>query len=100
MSILVSICNWLLDFFLNRPQYVKLDNVLSSTKVLNTGAPQGCVLSPLLYSLFTNDCRCNDDSVKIVKFADDTTVTGLISNCDETAYRKEILSLILCQFQK
>ena len=94
MSIPVSICNWLLDFLLNRPQYVKLDNVLSSTKVLNTGAPQGCVLSPLLYSLFTNDCRCNDASVKMVKFADDTTVTGLISNCDETAYRKEIQSLI------
>ena len=30
----------------------------------------------------------------MVKFADDTTVTGLISNCDETAYRKEIQSLI------
>ena len=94
MSIPISICNWLLDFLLNRPQFVKLDNVLSSTNVLNTGAPQGCVLSPLLYSLFTDDCRCNDASVKMVKFADDTTVTGLISNSDETAYQKEIHSLI------
>jgi len=81
---------------LNLPEYVKLDNVLSSTKVLNTGALQGCVLSPLLYSLFTNDCRCNEASVKMVKFADDTTVTGLISNCGETAYRKEIQSVINC----
>ena len=24
--------------------------------ILNTGAPQGCVLSPLLYSMFTHEC--------------------------------------------
>ncbi|KAJ8385612.1 hypothetical protein AAFF_G00184740 [Aldrovandia affinis] len=52
---------------------------------------QGCVLSPLLYSLFTHDCKPVHDSNIIVKFADDTTVVGLISNNDETAYREEVL---------
>ena len=45
------------------------------------GAPQWCVLSPFVYSLFTHDCTARHDSNTIIKFADDTTVVGLIP-CD------------------
>ena len=34
----------------------RLDNHISSTLTLNTGVPQGCVLSPLLLALFTYAC--------------------------------------------
>ena len=61
--------------------------------ILNTGAPQGCVLSLLLYSLFTHDCTARHDSNTIIKFADDTTVVGLISDNDEPAYREEVRDL-------
>ena len=33
------------------------------------------------------------DSITIIKFADDTTVVGLITNNDETAYREEVRDL-------
>jgi hypothetical protein len=46
------------------------------------------VLSPLLYSLFTHDCMARHESNTIIKFADDTTVLGLITDNDETAYRE------------
>ena len=48
------------------------------------------MLSPLLYSLFTHDCTARHDSKTIIKFADDTTVVGLITDNDETAFREEV----------
>uniref|UniRef100_A0A4W5KKS1 Reverse transcriptase domain-containing protein n=1 Tax=Hucho hucho TaxID=62062 RepID=A0A4W5KKS1_9TELE len=93
-----SLCNWILDFLTGRPQVVRVGSNTSATLILNTGAPQGCVLSPLLYSLFTHDCMARHDSNTIIKFADDTTVVGLITNNDETAYREEVRDLALwCQ---
>ncbi len=70
-----------------------MGNNTSSPLTLNTGAPQGCVLSPLLYSLYTHDCTATHSSNVIVKFANDTTVIGLITDNDETAYREEVSTL-------
>ncbi len=70
-----------------------MGNNTSSPLTLNTGALQGCVLSPLLYSLYTHDCTATHSSNVIVKFADDTMVIGLITDNDETAYRAEVSTL-------
>ena len=67
-----ALCNWVLDFLTGRPQGVKVRNNTSTTLIRNTGAPQGCVFSPLLYSLFTHDCMATHASNSIIKFADDT----------------------------
>ena len=69
---------------------VKVGNNISTPLILNTGAPQGCVLSPLLYSLFTHNCVAMHASNSIIKFADDTRVVGLITNNDKTAYKEEV----------
>jgi hypothetical protein len=78
----LALCNWVLDF-------LKVGNNTSTSLILNTGAPQGCLLSPLLYSLFTHDCVATHASNSIIKFADNTTVLGLTTNNDETAYKDE-----------
>lgn len=89
-----ALCNWVLSFLTNRTQAVRLGNYTSSTLSLSTGAPQGCVLSPLLYTLLTHDCSPTLPSNYIIKFADDTTVVGLITNNDESAYRREVEALV------
>ncbi len=85
-----SLCDWIQDFLTARPQVVKVGQFTSNSITLNIGAPQGCVLSPLLYSLYTHDCVSSHSSTSIIKFADDTVVLGLINNDDETAYLDEV----------
>jgi hypothetical protein len=77
---------------------VRLGNNTSATLILNTGALQGCVFSPLLYSLFTYDCTARHDPNTIIKLADDTTVVGLITDNNKAAYREEVRDLAMwCQ---
>lgn len=73
-----SMCSWIMDFLSDRPQRVKMGCQTSSSINLSIGSPQGCVLSPILYSLYTYDCTPAHSSNSITKFADDITVVGLI----------------------
>jgi hypothetical protein len=84
----IFLCNWILDFLTGCPQVVRVGNITSAMLILNTGASQGYLLSPFLYSLFTHDCVAKHDSNAIIQFADDTTMVSLITDNDETAYRE------------
>jgi hypothetical protein len=90
----MPLCHWILDFLRDRPQTVKIGDRISGSLTLNVGAPQGCVLSPLLFSLFTNDNKSNNQSVLTIKFSDDTTLGGLIKGNDESVYRGEVARLV------
>jgi hypothetical protein len=41
-----SLCNWVMDFLTGFLTVVKVGNNTSALLILNTGAPQRCVLSP------------------------------------------------------
>ncbi len=66
LSLNSSLCNWIQDFLTGRPQVVKVGQFTSNSIILNVGAPQGCVLSPLLYSLYTHDCVSSHSSTSII----------------------------------
>ncbi|KAA0709134.1 Highly divergent homeobox [Triplophysa tibetana] len=63
-----------------RKQLAKLGKLTSGTLTISTGGHQG---SPLLFSLYTNNCTAKDSSVKLLNFADDTSIIGLIHIEDE-----------------
>ncbi len=88
-----SICQLINSFLTDRQELLRQVNYTSSTHTISTGASQGCVLTPLLFSLYTNDCTSKDPSVKLLKFADDTTLIDLIQDGDESAYRQEVKEL-------
>ena len=71
---------WIVQFLVHRSQSVRFHSALSSLKHTSTGAPQGTVLSPALFTLYTNDCH-GSDVTPIIKYSDDTAIEDL-SNSD------------------
>jgi len=66
--------DWFKRYLLNRKQFVQYNDAKSNTTTMPCGVPQGSVLGPLLFIIYTNDLpncllRC-----KAIIFADDTTV--------------------------
>ena len=60
----------------NRKQYVELNNVKSEMCEIKTGAPQGSILSPLLFVIYVNDIDKASSILHAIIYADDTTLTA------------------------
>jgi hypothetical protein len=66
---------WFRSYLSNRKQFVQYKESKSSTHTIPCGVPQGSVLGPLLFIVYTNDLpNCLTHS-KAILFADDTTIS-------------------------
>jgi len=76
---------WITDYLTSRPQYVRLQGSVSDVLLSNTGAPQGTVLSPFLFTLYTSDLHSG--SCHLQKFSDDSSIVSCITDDNEEEYR-------------
>lgn len=87
MQVDPSLVSWITDYLTDRPQFVRLGSTTSDTVTSSTGAPQGTVLAPLLFILYTADFMHNTELCHVQKFSDDTAIVGCIRGGDEGEYR-------------
>ena len=69
-----QINSWLKSYLTNRKQYVKINNTTSNTLVTKMGVPQGSTLGPLLFILYISDMKQALSNMKVLHFADDSTL--------------------------
>ena len=75
---------WILSFLVHRSQSVRFQKALSSVRHTSTGSPQGTVLSPVLFTLYTNDCS-GTNITPLIKYSDDSALQDL-SNSDQVYF--------------
>ena len=85
---------WTTDYLTNRPQYVRLCTCVSDVVVCSTGAPQGRVLSPFLFTRYTSDFTYNTDSCHLQKFSDNTAIIAHMPEVNDLEYRRFITNFV------
>lgn len=87
-----NIICWIYNFLTSRSQRVKTSSHKSGKLSTSTGSPQGCVLSPLLFSLYVEDMPVSSDFI-IIKYADDTVLLEFLSTNQQSCLQSEINTL-------
>lgn len=70
---------------------MRLNGVSSNVSLLlHQIPPQGCVLFPLSFHCYVNECQTHHDRHRIIKFTDDSVLASLLSRDDSNDCRLQI----------
>lgn len=79
---------WINNFLTLSSQYVNFKDTKSSVITTNVGVPQGCVLSPILFTTYTSDCVCCAENCQLFKYIDNSVLVGWCGG-DDAAHWEE-----------
>ena len=80
--------NWIRDYLMSRTQYVVIGRTQSTMKPVSCGVPQGSVIGPLMYAIFTNemmeavinqDCTNNEHNERRRLFGNNCRECGVLT---------------------
>ena len=94
MGFSVNVCNWIENWLVERKQRVRLNGWYSNWENVKSGVPQGSILGPLLFVIFINDLEKGVLS-RLLKFADDTKLLGIVGTPEEVEVLRNDLKLLV-----
>ena len=91
--------NWFKSYLENRSYHVIINGTKSERRTLQRGVPQGSVLGPVLFSIYTTELAwiLKQHSVKFKMFADDTQFYFIINNVEDTI---SALNSLVCDIKQ
>ena len=92
------ICSWISNFLENRYFQVRLGKTLSGLKPVKSGVPQGGVLSPLLFLIYTYDLpkKLSEIGVTCKMYADDLKIYRIVENDSDCDVIQKAVSYVEC----
>ena len=82
----IVLVKWIISFLSDRTQTVTINEARSKLYSVTSGVPQGSVLGPLLFILYTDDIdQVIDKNVTIRKYADDIKLYCMYEASEATA---------------
>ena len=86
-----QVVHWIKSYLQDRSQQTKFTNYISKKETVQAGVPQGSILGPILFILFTHDLHRNINSphTHVFSYADDTQLVTAGRNYNEVKQNLE-----------